>query len=46
MFHQVLLFIGNKFNTAPATFPNYATSILILPSCEDKSVGLFSSGTR
>lgn len=38
-------FCYNKFNTAPATSPNCATSILILPYCEEKIVGLFSSGT-
>lgn len=46
MFHQVLLSTVNKFNTAPAAFPNGATSILILPYCEDKTVGLFSSGLK
>lgn len=41
MFHQVLLYIGNKFNAPSATFPNCATSVLILPFCEDKRAGLF-----
>lgn len=44
LFHQVLLSIINKSNTAFATFPNCATSLLILPYGEDKTMGVFSSG--